>query len=122
MNKLLSLVKPSTRAIIWLVNHPNPKNVYYQEIDYLLNGLLTAKLNQELSPTPQVLINENFGNNFFVMLSGSISTKDFTHFFELISSDLEEENDILVIDEIEGFSDLRKSAPKLIANKFRIVS
>ena len=120
MTDLLAQVTPLTKGILWFsANEIGVQQSFYKDIDYLLNGLLTATKNSSPDFKSLVLIGENFGNNFYVMAGQDIAENDIRSFFGLISNQLEGESEFLVIDESSSFEKVQKLIPELLKNKFR---
>ncbi|MBA2405525.1 MAG: hypothetical protein H0V66_12185 [Bdellovibrionales bacterium] len=118
MTDLLAQVTPLTKGIIWITSGEiTIQNKFYKEIDYLLNGLLTATLNSTRSGS-HVLLSENFGNNFYV-LAGNIESSSLKNYLELVKPHLNVENQVLLIDESDSFKDLKKSIPSELLNKIQ---
>lgn len=108
MSNLLNQVTPLTRGIIWLTeNERNVLNPYYKEIDYLLDGLLTASLKTKDDATSRVIIGKNFDKLFFVIVLKKIISSEFQSFLALFQNDLLSENDVIVIDELDEFDNLK---------------
>jgi hypothetical protein len=100
MSDLIKQVTPLTRGIIWLVeDEKNTLNPYYSELDYLLNGLLTATLSQAIDMPSRVMVGENFSRSFVVMVANEIKSSDFDNYASLVK-DLGPEDNILLIDEL----------------------
>lgn len=100
MTNLLSQVTPLTKGLLWFTNGiPSPEKSYYKDVDYLLNGLLTATLRSSSASGPHVLMSENFGQAFFVIVGNKVSDSEFSSYFNLISPLLAGEGHILLIDE-----------------------
>ncbi len=112
MNDLIKQVTPLTRGIIWLVqDEKNTLNPYYSELDYLLNGLLTATLSKGLDTPNRVMIGENFNRSLIVMIANQITSADFDNYATLLK-DLGPEDNILLIDELnlgEKLSNMTKN-------------
>jgi hypothetical protein len=122
MNDLLSQVHPLTRGIIWLCQDPKgSRSSLYKEVDYLLNGLMTAKLSESTFSGSQVFVSENFGEPFFVMITSDITSADMRSFFSLLAPQLSGEKEMVVIDELDLFTKMVSNAPKDINTKFRIL-
>ena len=118
MTDLLAQVTPLTKGIIWITSGEiTSQNKFYKEIDYLLNGLLTATLNSAPS-TSHVLLSENFGTNFYV-LAGKVEAKNLKNYLDLVNPHLSVENKVLLIDESDSFKDLKKSLPAELLNKIQ---
>lgn len=108
MSDLINQVTPLTRGIIWLVkDETNVNNPYYGEIDYLLDGLLTANLKATSNLTSRVIIGTNFNNPLYVMVIKEIKQAEVSSFLTLVKNNLGPENDIIVIDEWDGFEKLK---------------
>ncbi len=121
MTDLLAQVTPLTKGIIWLTNgRVSAEKNFYKEIDYLLNGLLTATLASQ-PDLSHVLVSENFGQSLYVFAGSNAEAKDIESFMELIKSQLEAENNLLLIDEKDSFKDLRKSIPIELQNKIQVI-
>lgn len=120
MTDLLAQVTPLTKGIIWITSGEiTTQNKFYKEIDYLLNGLLTATLTSTPS-TAHVLLSENFGNSFYV-LAGNIDEKSLKNYVELVKPQLSAENQVLLIDENDSFKNLKKAIPAEIQNKIQLI-
>jgi hypothetical protein len=121
MNDLLSQITPSTKGIIWIPAGPiRPKTGSYDEIDYLLNGLLTLTL-QSGENESLLLVGENFGHSLYVLITEEVGSKTVKNFSEVIKNHLNSENEICVIDEKNLFPALQKNSPEEIKKKFRLV-
>lgn len=108
MNNLLNQVTPLTRGIIWLTeNERDFQNSYYQDIDYLLDGLLTANLETNGKVSSRVIIGNNFDKSFYVMIVNEVRREEVESFLSLFAKDLISENDILIIDESKNFENLK---------------
>jgi hypothetical protein len=120
MNDLLSQIHPLTRGIIWLCQDPKvSKSSTYKDVDYLLNGLMTAKLAENSFSGSQVFVSENFGEPFFVMITSEINSADMRSFLALLAPQLSGEKEMVVIDELDLFTKMVNIAPKEINAKFR---
>ena len=123
MTSLLSHVTPLTKGLVWLSSGDvSVEKSYYKEVDYLLNGLLTATLKSSAANGGHVLLSENFGQPFYVLVSNNFSEKEIASFFELIKSQVHEESNILLIDEIEAFGKVQKISPKEVKSKINLIS
>lgn len=119
MTDLLNQVTPLTKGIIWLPDGSlETSRRFYREIDYLLNGLLTATLKQSVE-TSQVLVGENFGESFFVFVGLKTNAKELTNFLDLIKTQLAAETNLLLIDETNSFSQLKSSVPTEVFNRIQ---
>ena len=122
MNDLKSFVTPLTRGIIWLTSdETNTANPVYKEIDYLLDGLLTANLKVSGQVSSRVIVGENFDKSIYVMVATSPKANEFESFISLFKKELGPENDVLVIDETDGFGKL-KNELKDISSHLKLLS
>lgn len=119
MNDLINEVTPLTRGIIWLSHEVDVKNPHYKEIDYLLDGLLTANLALEGNFSSRVIMSQNFTHPLYVMVVHELKTNELESYLSLFK-DMVTENDILVIDEVNGFEKLRHQLGKL-SNHLRLI-
>lgn len=123
MTSLLSQVTPLTKGLLWLSGgEVSLEMPYYKDVDYLLNGLLTATLKASAAEGGHVLLSENFGQPFYVLVANNYSEKEISSFFELIKTELNEESNILLIDEIEAFAKIQKIAPTEVKSKINLIS
>ncbi|HXH30389.1 MAG TPA: hypothetical protein VNJ01_06230 [Bacteriovoracaceae bacterium] len=114
MNDLLSRVTPQTLGIIWFPKDDvDSFNPYYGPIDYLLDGLLTAHLETSPELSSRIIIGENFGRSFYVMVVKKIVATEIEGLQTLIAQKLQVESDILVIDETGQFDKIEKAAFKI---------
>jgi hypothetical protein len=121
MNDLKSQVTPLTRGLIWLTkDESNTSNPHYGAIDYLLDGLLTANLKISTEVSSRVIVGQNFGNSLYVMIVKDPKASELDSFVSLFKKELGPENDILVIDEWDGFGKI-KGDLKEIANYIKLV-
>lgn len=121
MSELRKAVIPTTKSIIWLCPKEAPKShSHFDDIDYLLDGLLTATFSQvEIKST--TILGNNFKENFFVFVAPELASKELKSFFELMDKNLNDGDEILVIDdrnEIEGLGSLIPKAIKPRLRKF----
>lgn len=120
MTDLLAQVTPLTKGILWFTTGElNPQMSFYKDVDYLLNGLLTATRNSSPDCTSHVLISENFGKNFYVLAGNNVNETDIRSYFDLVATQLEGESEFLVIDESSSFTKFQKLIPQALENKFR---
>lgn len=120
MTDLLAQVTPLTKGILWFTTSElNIQKSFYKDIDYLLNGLLTATRNSSSDFKSHVLISENFGKSFYVLAGTSVADSEIRSYFDLVANQLEGESEFLVIDESAAFSKFEKLIPKALENKFR---
>lgn len=121
MNNLLNQVSPLTRGIIWLTEkEQNFQSPVYKDIDYLLDGLLTANLETVENVKSRVIVGGNFNKSFFVLVASEINPAEVQSYLSLFSNDLISENDILVIDEINKFEALKPHL-KAISSNLRVI-
>lgn len=122
MTNLLSQVTPLTKGLLWFTNGEiTPEKAYYKDIDYLLNGLLTATLKSTASDGSHVLISENFGESFYVIVGHGVSEKALSNYFELIKPQMSEEKVLLVIDEANVLAGFKKIIPAEIQSKIQTI-
>ena len=121
MTNLKQKVTPLTRGLIWTCSeriHSGLSN--YRDIDYLVNGLITASLSQNPELECQVIISESFGEYFYLLMGKNIGDKDFISFFNLIKTQLTGENHLLLVDENQSFERIQKLAPIEIKSKILV--
>lgn len=108
MNELINQVTPLTRGIIWLVkDESDVENPHYREIDYLLDGLLTANLQTSKDVSSRVIIGQNFNQALYVMVIKEAKSAEIQSFLALLKNQLGPENDIIVIDESNALPGLK---------------
>lgn len=113
MSDLLKYVTPLTRGIFWLAkDETNQNNPRYSEIDYLLDGLLTANLKSAPELSSRVIIGESFNKPLFVMIAKEIIPSEIDSYLSLLK-DLTPETDILVIDEVDGLTKIKSHLTEL---------
>lgn len=121
MNSILSQVTPLTKGLLWLTNGPmTPENPFFRDVDYLLNGLLTATLKSSEATDGHVLISENFGQTFYVYVGPVSGEKHIRSFFDLIAPQIKQENNLVLIDDVDAYENLTKMAPADIKNKIQL--
>jgi hypothetical protein len=109
MNELRRVVTPLTAGIIWFVKDETKlSNPHYKEIDYLLDGLLTANLKASTVTTSRVIVGQNFNKPLYVMILKEPKREEIESYVALFKKDLVAESDILVIDEWNGLPELKK--------------
>lgn len=122
MNDLINQVTPLTAGIIWLVKDvTETSNPHYKEIDYLLDGLLTANLKVSELKTGQVIIGQNFNGPLYVLIVKEPRPSEIESYISLFKKDLTPESDVLIIDETDSAKDLKKEF-KEIANNLRTLN
>ena len=85
MTNILSQVTPLTKGLLWLTTTPvSVDKSFYKDVDYLLNGLLTATLKKSEATGSHVLITENFGQSFYVIVGNEASDAELKNYFELL--------------------------------------
>lgn len=100
MSDLISQVSPSVKAIIWVPGSaPKFTDGTYKSVDYILDGLLTAKLKHTDRLESQVLLGTSFGKNLYIFISENVEAKDLKNLKTLISTDLADDSEILVVNE-----------------------
>jgi hypothetical protein len=115
MSDLRRMVTPLTRGIIWAPrNSHDATSAVYQEIDYLLDGLLTANLRtDEIPKSTRVLLGNNFGNLIYVLLVNDLEKTEIGSFISLLKPSLLPGNDVLVIDEKKYLPQLQKELDEI---------
>lgn len=112
MTNLLSQVTPHTKGLLWLtIGEVTSEKPLYKDVDYLLNGLLTATLNSATAGQSHVLVSENFGSPFYVMIGSEFKDSEVTSFFGLIKSQMTEGSDIVLLDENDMFAKFSHLVP-----------
>lgn len=122
MNDLKKIVTPLTRGIIWLPKEQElNRNSHYADLDYLLDGLLTANLKEaDNSFTSKVIIGNNYGKLLYVYVVKEIQPNETESFVALVKKDLMAEHDILIIDETDSSKNL-KSQLSEISSHLKII-
>lgn len=122
MINILSQVTPLTRGLLWLTNGEIDKDkTFYKDVDYLLNGLLTATLRSSATNGAYVLVSENFGTPFYVIVGSTSHEKDIRNYFDLVRPQLSGENNLLLIDEENSFPLIQKLAPDDVKSKINVI-
>jgi hypothetical protein len=122
MNDLIKQVTPLTLGIIWFVKDESDlSNPHYREIDYLLDGLLTANLKVSKIDSSKVIVGQNFNKSLYVLILKEAKASEIQSYVSLFKKDLTAETDILVIDEWKGLPDLKKDF-KDISPNLRLLS
>ena len=110
-------ITPLTRAIIWIVKDEClPSHPFYAEIDYILDGILTANLKVNKDLSSRVIVGSNFNKPIYVMILKDMKTNELQSFAALVKQDLHPENDILVLDEADGLNKLKSELKTISAN------
>lgn len=113
MNDILSKVTPLTRGIIWLhETELKPSSATFKNVDYLLNGLLTAGLKSAPQISSRVIMGTNFHSPLHVYVASKIVKEEFESFLKLLKKDIGIESTVLVIDEADAFNHLMEKTPK----------
>lgn len=122
MTNILSEVTPLTRGLVWLTNSPiSVEKSFYKDVDYLLNGLLTATIKNSEAKGSHVLVSENFGQSFYVIVGNEATDGELKNYFELLKPLMKEDSNILMIDESGSFSRIQKLAPDTIKSKIQVI-
>lgn len=122
MTNILSEVTPLTRGLVWLTNSPvSVEKSFYKDVDYLLNGLLTATIKNSEAKGSHVLVSENFGQSFYVIVGNEATDSELKNYFELLKPLMKEDSNILMIDESGSFSKIQKLAPDSIKSKIQVI-
>jgi hypothetical protein len=118
MTNILSQVTPLTKGLLWLTTTPaSVDKSFYKDVDYLLNGLLTATLKKSDATGSHVLITENFGQSFYVIVGNEATDAELKNYFELLRPVMKDDNNILLIDESGSFAKIQKLAPEALRSK-----
>ena len=121
MTNLIQKVTPLTRGLIWTCQKDlHAEASSYKDIDYLVNGLLTASILNHPEQNSRVIISENFGQNFYVLIGHQISESEFQSYFSLIKNQLAGDNHLLLVDENKSFSHIQKLAPQEVRSKILV--
>ena len=114
MSNLINQVTPLTRGIIWLAKDESEEiNPLYQQIDYLLDGLLTSNLKTSHNVSSRVIVGKNFDKSFFVMIIREPKRQELESFLSLFQKELLPEDDIIVIDESQSFERIKSDLKKI---------
>jgi hypothetical protein len=123
MSELIQEVTPLTRAIVWIrPEEVTSKDNSYQAIDYLLNGLLTATLKENHSPS-SLLVGNNFNRNLLVFSTLKEPKKnELESFFSLLEKDLQGEDRILIVDDVDGREAFLRQVPQKLLSHFHVLN
>lgn len=114
MTDFRTKITPLTRGIIWIIPEQlDVSNSYYSEIDYLLDGLLTAKLNISELTSSCLIVGKNFNRPLYVMIIKKIVPNEVDSFVNLIRKELGQESDIIVIDETNKIGELKNNLKEI---------
>ena len=114
MSNLINQVTPLTRGIIWLSRDESDEgNPLYQQIDYLLDGLLTSNLKTSHNVSSRVIVGKNFDKSFFVMIIREPKRQELESFLSLFQKELLPEDDVIVIDESQSFDSIKSDLKKI---------
>lgn len=114
MSNLINQVTPLTRGIIWLAKDESDElNPLYQQIDYLLDGLLTSHLKTSQNVSSRVIVGKNFNKSFFVMIIREAKRQELESFLSLFQKELLPEDDVIVIDESQSFERIKSDVKKI---------
>ncbi|MFL5785420.1 MAG: hypothetical protein ACJ76H_12455 [Bacteriovoracaceae bacterium] len=122
MSDLIQEVTPLTRAIVWIrPDQISPKDDHYKAIDYLLDGLLTATLKENASPS-SLLVGNNFDKKLLVFSTLKDPKKgELESFLSLLEKDLGSEDKILIVDDTEGREGLLRAIPQKLLSHFHVI-
>lgn len=121
MSDLKSFVTPLTTGIIWFTkDETDTSNPHYGEIDYLLDGLLTANLKVSEAVSSRVIVGQNFDKPIYVMIVRESKPTELDSFISLFKKELGPENDVVVIDEWDGLEKVKKEL-KDISNNLKMI-
>ncbi len=122
MINLLSQITPQTRGLLWFTNEALSADLrYYKDVDYLLNGLVTSTLSTSGSKSCHVLVGENFGQLFYVIIGQALPEKEIRSFFELIKPQMNDGSHLLLIDENQSFAKIQKLAPVELRSRIQVI-
>ena len=122
MINLLAQITPQTRGLLWFTSQPlGPERPFYKDVDYLLNGLVTSTLATSGAKPCHVLVGENFGQLFYVLIGQALPEKELTSFFELIKPRMNDGASLLLIDENQSFIKVQKLAPVELRSKIQVI-
>ncbi len=117
MTNLAGQVTPLTSGIVWLAKSDlSTETPVYRELDYLLDGLLTANLRASAGLSSQVVVGRNFAKPLYVMILNELRAQEIGSYLTLFKSDLGPQNEILVIDHAGNFAELRNEFGPLAAH------
>lgn len=117
MSELIKAVTPFTRGILWFVkDHFESQSKYYEEVDYLLDGLLTANLVISHPAQSRVILGNSFNNSIYVFIVNEAKMSEIQSFISLVQKDLGPENDIIVIDEASRFENFKHDFKEISAH------
>jgi hypothetical protein len=117
MSDLIKKVTPLTRAIIWIAKDERDlSNPHYGQIDYLLDGLLTANLKVSKDVSSRVIVGQSFNHSLYVMVLKEFNSKELDSFISLFKANLLDENDILIVDEVNAFQKIKNDLKTVSAN------
>lgn len=115
MSDLIAEVSPAVRAILWIpASAPKSSDATYKSVDYLLDGLLTAKFKHDENLQGQVLLGTSFGKNLYIYISEGLETKDLKNLKTLLKPELVDDAEILVVNESDkklNLDDWKKELP-----------
>ncbi len=122
MNEIKGLVTPLTRGVIWLTRkESDSSNPVYKDLDYLLDGLLTANIRKNDGiKSSRLIVGKNYGELLYVFVVNEVNKSELRSFISLIKTGLVTENDIIVIDELNSLSSLKEEL-KEISNHLKII-
>lgn len=121
MSDLKSFVTPLTTGIIWFTkDETDTSNPHYGEIDYLLDGLLTANLKASEAVSSRVIVGQNFDKPIYIMIVRETKPSELDSFISLFKKELGPENDVVVIDEWDGLEKAKKEL-KDISNNLKLI-
>ena len=122
MSDLVQEVTPLTRAIVWLRPADiSSQSAHYKDMDYLLDGLLTATLKENSAPS-SLLVGRNFDKKLFIFSSEKEPVrKEWESFLSLLEKDLGSEEKILIVDDVEGRENLLKMVPQKLLSHFHLI-
>lgn len=117
MSELIREVTPLTRALIWIMPQElEPGHPHYQDVDYLLDGLLTATLSRA-PKTNHILIGKSFGKELYVYCLNDLNGAEIKSYADLLQKEISGEEKILVVDDRNSSISLEKTMPKPLLSR-----
>jgi hypothetical protein len=117
MSNVADHVTPLTRGIIWLAKGDlSAAAPVYRELDYLLDGLLTANLAASAGFSSVVVVGQSFARPLYVAVIRELRSREIESYLSLFKNDLGPENEILVLDDAGQFAQLRSELKPLTAH------
>ncbi len=117
MNNVAAYVTPLTCGVIWLIKgEMSTEAPVYRELDYLLDGLLTANLKASANFGSHVVVGSSFAGPLYVMILRELRAQEIESYVALLKKELGPEKEILVLDDADNFAKLRVELGPLAAH------